>query len=255
MPLLPEIKGILSNEVRHAQMAEALKSGYPFMKKATGFHDLKLTIACYGPSLKQTWQEIKNTRQHLMTVSGAHDFLQERGCRIGWHVEIDPRPNKVAMLKPRLFTKYLMATVCHPDIWDVLGGQDVELWHLINDEATVEWVKQNDPEHIDSMIGGNSTAGQRALNVAAALGFRKFDIYGMDCSFTEEQHAGRHTGKPELQLPVWIAGRKFTTTPQMFQAAREMEQFLRTYDADVTFHGNGLMQEIAKHIQQRKVNA
>jgi hypothetical protein len=89
------------------------------------------------------------------------------------------------------------------------------------------------------------------MNVCAALGYRKFNIYGMDNSFTEQRHAGEHLGKQQEVMMVQAEERIFQTTKQMCQAAIEMEKFLESQDAEVIFHGDGLMQETAKILKQR----
>lgn len=241
-----EVKGVFSDAERHDQMLQAVKRGFPFLKKAPFFNDRKVSIVGYGPSLRATWNTIPKD-QPIITVSGAHDYLVERGVIPTWHVDIDPRPNKAAMLKPHKDVMYLMASVCHPDVWDVLWGFDVRLWHLINDDATVRWVRGHHPAGLNSMLGGGPTAGQRAMNVAAALGFRRFDMFGVDFSFEGERHAGPHTETPDDEMTVRLSnGEAFRTTPQMLYAAREMQEFLNTADAEVTFHGEGLMQTLAR---------
>lgn len=239
------IKGVLTNEERHAQMAQA--PCLPMLKKHDSFSDRWISIACYGPSLKETWKDIQGP---VMTVSGAHDFLVGKGVIPTWHVDCDPRPHKAAMVTPTDSTKYLMASVCHPDFWAKIKGKKVTLWHLINgdDLETLEWVEQNHPEGMGSLIGGGSTVGMRAMNVAAALGFRRFDIYGMDCSFAEDLHAGPHGGQKQPETTVRCGARLFRTTQQLLQAAREMEEFLQTYDAEIRFHGDGLVQEMARQL-------
>lgn len=246
-----ELAEAVSKPERFAQMQEAILR-FPFLKKTQMLREERLTIVCYGPSLKDTWDKIKGP---FMTVSGAHDFMVDKGLSPCYHVEIDPREHKPKMLqKPQAETQYLMASVCHPDFWHVLRNSDVKLWHLIsgNDGAVEEWVKFHHPAGVDSLIGGGATVGQRALSVGAALGYRKFDIYGMDCCYQRTTHAGGHTGAHQATIPVWVKGRLFTTTPQLLQAAQGMELFLKTYDADVRFHGDGLMQTIAKIIEERK---
>ena len=52
-------------------------------------------------------------------------------------------------------------------------------------------------------------------------------------------------------MMVQAGERIFQTTKQMVQAAIEMEKFLETQDAEVIFHGDGLMQETAKILKQR----
>lgn len=240
------LQGILSNAERHAQMSQA--RGH-MLKKRPKFNDKWASIVCYGPSLADTWKLIKRP---IVTVSGAHDYLVRRGIVPDFHVDCDPREHKARMLQnPQDKTTYLMATVCHPKYWEVLKGRKVRLWHLINgdDLETVAWVMQNHPEGANSMIGGGSSVGQRAMNVMAALGYRRFNIHGMDCSFTTDRHAGAHLGKEQAKIFVKAGNRVFQTTRQMLQAAIEMEQFITTQDAEIAFFGDGLMQETALQLK------
>jgi len=246
------IPSILSTEERHAQMGEALKSGFPFLRKQQGFHDRWLSIICFGPSLLETWREINRSDYlPIITVSGAHDFLIERGITPSYHIHLDPRPFELEMLaKPNSATEYLMASVCPPEFWNVLKGRKVKLWHLINGPETIDWVRMNHSRGLKSMIGGGSTVGQRALNVAATMGYRRFRIYGMDCSFGYQHWAGPHPGNDEPLISVEAEGRTFKTTPHLWKAAREMCEFLKTSDVEVEFHGDGLMQHVARTIQK-----
>jgi hypothetical protein len=241
------LQGVLSNEQRHEQMAQAKG---PMLKKKTHFNSKWASIVCYGPSLADTWQQI--TRP-IVTVSGAHDFLVERGVVPDFHVDCDPREHKARMLKqPQKATTYLMATVCHPSWWEVLKGHNVRLWHLINgnDLETVAWVAANHPEGMTSMISGGSTVGMRAMEVMAALGYRRFKFHGMDCSYTTDRHAGLHLGKEQSKIFVKAGGRVFQTTRQMLEAAIEMEEFIKTQDAELAFFGDGLMQETALQLKE-----
>lgn len=247
------IVGVMTNEERHAQMATAIGNGFPMLiKRRDGnYSDRRIQLVCYGPSLKATWNTIKR-RGPIVTVSGAHDFLISHGITPDYHVDCDPRPHKAAMLtNPKNGIKYLMASCCHPDFWKVLQRKNVNLWHLINgdDLETVAWIHEHHPEGKSAMLGGGSTVGMRAMEVCAAKGFRRFDIYGMDCSFETDRHAGPHGGKQQLETLVRVGERQFKTTPQMLQAAQEMEKFILTMDADITFHGDGLMQETARFLK------
>ena len=241
------LQGVLSNAERHAQMSQA---NGQMLKKRPKFNNKWASIVCYGPSLADTWRLIKRP---IVTVSGAHDYLVKRGIVPDFHVDCDPREHKARMLQnPQSKTTYLMATVCHPKYWEVLKGYNIRLWHLINgdDLETVAWVLQNHPEGANSMVGGGSSVGQRAMNVMAALGYRRFNVYGMDCSFTTDRHAGAHLGKEQAKIFVQAGNRVFQTTRQMLQAAIEMEQFITTQDAEVAFFGDGLMQETALQLKE-----
>ena len=59
------LKGVLTNAERHEQMEKAMH--LPLLKKKGKFNDRRMTIACYGPSLADTWRQLKHP---IMTVSG-----------------------------------------------------------------------------------------------------------------------------------------------------------------------------------------
>ena len=188
----------------------------------------------------------------MLTVSGAHDFLVERGVIPDYHVDCDPREHKTNMLqKLHKDVKYRMATVCHPSLWERLKDYDVQVWHLHNDPATSVWLKENDPH--GTVVGGGSTVGMRALEIASLLGFRRFEIHGMDCSFESDEvhHAGSHIGKKQNVVEVSVDGTWFKSSPQMIEAAKEMIAFVQNYDADITFCGRGLQQAMVAHFLKR----
>ncbi len=249
-PTFP-IRGVGGSDLRGEQMAKAAvaakANGWKHMvrkKHTTG----ALSIVCYGPSLLDTWREIKRP---MLTVSGAHDFLIERGVVPDYHMDCDPRLHK-AELVSRLHkdVQYLMATVVHPTFWERLAGHKVRLWHLHNGSETDTWLAKNDPG--SNRIGGGTTAGARALEIGSMLGYRKFEIHGMDCSFRgERRHAGKHDGKKQNEIEVLVAGRKFTSSVQMVEAAREILVFISNYDAELWFHGDGLQQTMVQAFKSR----
>src|SRR5215813_5494446 len=81
----------VDNFTRHAQMAAAMKYNFPRLRQEP-FDDTKiLTLACYGPSLKDTWQTMKPP---IMSMSGATQWLAERGVIADYHVAMDPRADQ-----------------------------------------------------------------------------------------------------------------------------------------------------------------
>src|SRR6266853_2973862 len=60
-------------------------------------HDEPIALVNFGPSLNDTWEQIKNFK-YIMTCSGAHKFLVERGIIPTHHIDVDPRPHKVQLI-------------------------------------------------------------------------------------------------------------------------------------------------------------
>ena len=245
------IYGVVEKDGRGHQMGLAKKAaaehGWRHMVRKPLGADL-MSIVCYGPSLQKTWRHIKHP---IMTVSGAHDFLIARGIVPDYHTDCDPREHKAKMLHPSHKVKYRMATCCHHLFWEKLAKHDVEMWHLHNDIHTEEWVRENDPGA--NMLGGGSTAGMRAFEVASMLGYKRFEIHGMDSSYesAEVRHAGPHLGKLQNVVEVNVDGYWFKSSPQMVEAAKEVISFIQNYDCEIKFHGTGLTQAMVQHFLRR----
>src|SRR5262245_34735320 len=91
-----------------------------------------MAIVCYGPSLVETWEQIRKFR-FVMTCSGAHKFLVDRGVVPTHHVEVDPRAHKVKLIgEPHKDVQYMIASTCHGAVWDHLDGFDVKLWNVFD---------------------------------------------------------------------------------------------------------------------------
>jgi hypothetical protein len=226
-------------------------------------HDGRVILACYGPSLKDTWEDIKLEKEQrggvLVTVSGAHDFLLERGVVPDYHLECDPRPHKAKVIaKGHPDVKYYIASCCHPDLLARLHGCDVTLWHMASSIESMEGIKDIEPEAMFVPGGGN--AGLRAWPLFYILGYRNFSIYGMDYSFADdgEQHASAHFGNKQQVLDVMTPdGRWFKTSAVLvcykdhfFQA---WDQHMS--DCQIELHGDGLLQHICSLHQANQTEA
>ncbi len=250
-PTFP-VRGVGESKLRDEQMSAGMKaakeSGWPMLKRIPA-HKNFISIVCYGPSLKKTW---RNIPRPIMTVSGAHDFLLERGVVPDFHVDCDPREHKAQMLKEsHPDVHYLMASVCHPSYWEKLKGRKVSLWHLHNGKETDGWLKANDPN--TPPVGGGTTVGSRALQVANLMGYERFHIFGMDCSYENSvsRHAGTHLGKTQKSIEVICGDRSFISSPQMVEAARETLVMIQNFEIWMYFHGDGLQQEMVRNFQSR----
>lgn len=216
-----------------------------------------IAIICSGPSLKDCWAEAKDFKI-ILTCSGAHDFMIERGIMPKYHMETDPRPHKAVFTKnARKEITYLIASNCHPDVFDNLEGCEVRLWHVTG----------NPLHHVPRghwMITGGCNVGLRAMVVARLMGFHNIHIFGMDCSADKEQlfHANFHPNEPKKKghRIVKVGGREFFTSDVFIECARQFfKETMLLSDVQVTLHGSGLLQALAvqkmsdpKQIEKRK---
>ena len=221
-------------------MGECLKRDFPRLHQ----HSLKgwLSIVCSGPSLEDTWPDIKHP---ILTCSGAHNFLLSRGIIPDFHVDCDPRPHKLKYIEsPHRDTTYLMASCCDPKTWEILRHNKVLVWHMHNGEETCDWITKNDPGSM--LVAGGSTVGLRALQIGGLIGYNHFNIYGMDCSKRDGKQRIIDAGAPphndkKMRLP---SGREFETTDLLINACIEYFRSLEVFPIVCQLHGDGMLKAL-----------
>jgi uncharacterized Rossmann fold enzyme/2-polyprenyl-3-methyl-5-hydroxy-6-metoxy-1,4-benzoquinol methylase len=211
--------------------------------------DDDVAIVCFGPSLNDTWEEIKKFK-YIFSCSGAHKFLIDRGIIPTWHVEVDPRPHKIQLIgQPHKDVEYLIASSCHPKVFDHLSEYNVKLWHIFSNEIeafrvlpTGEW----------SLTGGSSV-GLRALVMARFFGFTNLHIFGMDgCEGKSGKHADVHPMQPTGHSIVEYGGVSYKTTPSLLECAKQTFRELNLLkDVRPKFYGEGLVQSMFKNYKPK----
>lgn len=240
LPYRYPMRNAVTMEAEVRQVKIAVAQGYPSIR-LEGIKDEPISIVGYGPSLADTWQQI--TRP-CITVSGAHDFLCERGLTPTYHAECDGREHKTRHLeKPNRETVYLMATIVAPRMWELLEGCRVVTWHNANGKHIVDWIGENDPGTI--LLAGGSVVGLSAIHLAGILGYRRFRLFGFDCNFRESRHAGTHYGPPQKVIERIVGARVWKTTPQMSNAADELGWLIRDHpELEIEIIGDSMVKAL-----------
>jgi hypothetical protein len=213
-------------------------------------HDRLAVLACYGPSLVDTIEDLRLEAQgadaDVISVSGAHDFLLGRGIAPLFHVECDPRAHKADNIDHyNEGTHYLLASCVHPVLFDKLGPDaDIALWHVASMSHCATLIDELG-ESPGTLITGGGSVGLRSISLLYAMGYRRFSIYGMDCSFRDEgqmQHAGKHAGKRQNVSTYQCGDRVFSTSNTLKSYATDfIEMIQRVNDLDVKLNGDGLL--------------
>lgn len=203
-------------------------------------------VVCYGPSLNDTWEQLKNYK-YIFSCSGSHRFLLERGIVPTWHVEVDPREHKVELLgAPDPRVEYLPASACHPKYFDTIikSGAKVTLWHIFESSSESVQVLPRG----EWAITGGANVGLRAMTIARFFGFKEQHVFGMDGSTgISGMHAAAHPNQAQKFWPVEFEGRTFQSTPSLAECARQTGHELDMMpDVKATFFGDGLVQHVMK---------
>jgi len=248
----------VTSAVADTERNDNVRANIATVNRRLGLHetpnDRVAVLACFGPSLRETWPHIAMAQvagADVFTVSGSHQFLIDRGIVPVAHMDCDPREHKAYQFgTPDPRVQYWIGSCVHPTYLKRLAGHDVTLWHCYNKEASRE-IFTIDPGH--EMVVGGGSIGLRALSVLYCRGYRKFEIHGMDsCSSASgEHHADFHYAKYPGTAEIRCGDKWFLATAIHVAYARyffKSQKMLK--GATFNFHGGGLLAEMVKECQK-----
>lgn len=196
--------------------------------------DVPVAIVGYGPSLRSTWEQIKDFPV-VISTSGAHDFLIERDIIPRYHVECDPREHKARFTEsPILLVQYLIASTAHPKIWRNLKEMLVQRWHFDG---------LSDMPEGETILPTYGDVGQMAIYIAKYLGYQKMGLFGLDYSYTKDkiQHADEHGN--EIQNGVgFVKGTSYVSQLELIKNLKFFDILMEeNRDIELSIYGDGLL--------------
>jgi len=251
LPLKITGKCVAEDDILFANMDAAIARGYPQVTEAQAAKTGAILLVASAPSVKGQLELIKKMKaagSPIVAIKGAHDWLIENGVTPDYALAIDPQEHRIAFYKPQPSVHYMIASQCHPAMFDNLDGYQVTLWH--------PYVKKGQDRPKKSMlIGGGTTSGLRAISLFYVLGYRQFELFGFDsCNDGELLRVngdGLKDGDKLIEVKIDPDGETFNCNMSM---ALQAEHFQTYYDylPDATFngHGRGLIQAIIKKREQ-----
>lgn len=246
-----------------ANIRSALDRGLPEFAPALCSHDGTFVVVGSGPSLPAYVDDLRAESvrgRPICAINHAHDFLIDHGIEPTFFLTLDPRPRANHHLRNVSDqTIYLLASRCHPEMFDRLNGKNVMLWHA--------WAIQDETEDIfrtrkTYFVSGGTTSGIRAIYVGYLMGFRKFALYGMDSCLSADglkRFNGDRSGVTVTVRVGGFRGEEESCDPNAraficnYAMAKQGEDFQTCYRdmPDVSFDvkGDGLL---AAMVEQRK---
>lgn len=223
-----------------------------FARGYTPFVEVKeyrgpVSIVGSGPSISWTYQDIVGD---VIACNSAHDFLISKGVIPKYAMVWDAHPVMGNIIKtPQKDVIYLIASRCHPSVFETLRGFNVVVWHALGGDSVEQLlIKRNKMEPI---IAGGSSSVTRATHVAGALGYTKeMHLFGVDSSYAQtESHVNgsiAESGPNKMQLRV--CGTWFTVAPWMALQAGDFKvlaPLLKGNGVRLVVHGTGLIPYIS----------
>lgn len=209
----------------------------------------RLTIVANGPSALAA----PLRRPPTLAVNNALRLFADRGLAPDFWIASDPQEFVEEFLRdPPRETVYLVASKCHPTVFEALRDRRVLLWHCA------------EPATLDLLVGHlviqtSITVTLCALNLMPVLGYHRLETWGWDgCYLAGRDHAVAqpHRGDditielgPTLTstpTPTSAPTQRFATTKSWAAEAQEAVRLFQGTRRDVTIHGGGMIGEILK---------
>lgn len=246
------------DDVIFSHVAANSKRAIPWLEKSEA-GPCPCLIVGGGPSLRDTLPSIKVCAKMgwpVFALNAAAKFLSEHDVP-NWQIMIDPREGNLDYLDDKA-SGYILASQCHPALFDRLEGQSVVGFHV-----AMEGIGDHIADlRTATLIGGGITSGLTALALVYTLGYREIHLHGYDSSDAEDGNAHAYaqdeTRAEKKRLNCKYRGKHYRCSFAMYKQAEEFEKFSRMLadmDAVIHVHGSGLLPDIAKAIAEKQAEA
>ena len=202
-----------------------------------------LAICGGGPSLNQYADKIKEFGQ-VMTCGSAHDHVVDLGITPTFALAVDAMEDAVNWFqKPQEKTSYLLASQCHPNMYDHLKDHKIAMWHF-KGQADDESIFNGEPT-----INWGCMVGVLSVQTALYLGFQHLHFFGFDCCYLDERHHAYDIGeewskKVDERKDVFsVNGKTFASTTALVSQMEHLFDVFSSPDGAFlkgTIYGDGL---------------
>lgn len=172
----------------------------------------------------------------VLAVNGALQLFEEAGVWPDYWAGCDPQEHLADFLTdPPAETTYLIASKCHPTVFEALKDRTVKVWH-IDDHDCGPYVRR---------VGTAVSVTLTAMSLMARLGWRRFEVWGWDgCYLDGQDHASPQTHARDNDVTVEIGDRLFKSTGTWAAEAKDAAHQLSIFDwfgIEVIIHGDGMI--------------
>jgi hypothetical protein len=207
-----------------AQARHACSLGLPFVTKGSRG---SLAVAGGGPSLTDHVEALKGFDE-VWGINRTAQWLCERGVEATFFT-VDPQymPGMTGV------ERALLASSCHPKLFEELAGKDVTLFHIT-------------PHGDEFVCEGGPTSACRAIPLAVHMGFSSITFFGCEGSFGDASHA-YPTDIQRCQTIVLAGGKEYVSTPEFELQSGYLASFVRDLPEFFREESGGLLRAMIEH--------
>ena len=205
-----------------------------------------------GPSLKETHKELIELGHDICAVNSGIKFLVGKNIIPKYAMLWDASEIVKNFVVPHPEITYLVASRCHPEVFERLKDCKVVVWHANGDHNILEIM--NRPEVTsrqkveEPLINGGSAGITRGIYLMANLGYKKIHLFGADASYLDDKTHVMGSLVYEKDIMVSIGNnppRFFRTTPEFCAQVEEYKSIFTLFVVhccnELVVHGDGML--------------
>lgn len=269
-----------SKEESQVYLRENIKRQIPRLTQLREFMRIKgddhpIVLIGGGPSLKrkEVVEELKEyaAKYPTMAAGSSHDWCVANGITPTYASVVDPDPIALNYVtKPSQNTVYLIASQCHPSVFESLKDYKVAMWHCYS-EADKHVFEELEPNFFG--VGGGCTVGMRSINISLLLGHNRVHLFGYDSCLGDDDvdHAYDLTDEREMlgllgqngkvyDLKLGVEKPEGNSYRCMGYHLAQLQHFHELYSLYFNIftpvvHGGGPMADIVELVKKEKLGA
>lgn len=237
-------------------IAASIRRGYPQLVQQAGHRPERVVLLGSGPSLNDGEDEIARLvfeGAKLVTVNGSYHWAIRRHLKPSAQVILDARADNARFLDPPVpGCGYLLASQCHPALWDAVAGREnVWIWHPVNDDPAIKAVLDDYYLGRWASVMGGCTVISRALWLLRMQGYLRFDLFGVDCcwrngehhAFDQPENAKDVSYTIRIEPPNGAPAREFVCSLWMLKQFEDLVQQIKVLGDQFALrvHGDGVL--------------
>lgn len=220
----------ITSEEMHSNFFATLERGFTPINEYLGAYSGTCSIVGAGPTIKHTHKELVGD---VIAINSAISYLLDQGIVPKFGLLWDGTEIVEKFARPHPDITYLVASRCHPKVFEKLKDCKVVVWHAAGDHDILEVMSR--PEVFEKLkipqpvIAGGSAGVTRTIYVASVLGYTDIHLFGADSCYSHdgETHV-RGSVVPEKDIMVSLGDNSegapaiwFRTTPEWCQQVNE----------------------------------
>ncbi len=242
---------ITSDEMRSNFFATLERGFTPINDLLGAFPGQTCSIVGSGPTIKETHKELVGD---VIAINSAISYLLDQGIVPKFGVLWDGTEIIEKFARPHPDITYLVASRCHPKVFERLKDCKVVVWHAAGDHDILE-IMQTPEIHAriippQPLITGGSAGVTRTIYLASVLGYTDLHLFGADSSYSDagETHI-RGSVVPEKDILIGLGDNSDGAPMKLFRTTPEWCAQVNEYRAIYALTVTGRLAALAKGMQ------